>query len=53
MEKIIIIVAFLIANGLYIPSTISNSCPPQTEQQSNLDTGGDEDQDPDENPDGD
>ncbi|CAM1358464.1 hypothetical protein TSEDIMI_110036 [Tenacibaculum sediminilitoris] len=56
MNKVLLIITFLVTNGLYTINTNSTTVIPQTNstETTTSDTGGEEDQDPDvpEDPDG-
>ncbi|CAM1343583.1 hypothetical protein [Tenacibaculum amylolyticum] len=55
MEKILIIIAILLGNGLYTPKLPTSNTSQQTEnveQDNDTSTTGEDEQDPDEDPDG-
>ena len=54
MEKVLLIITFLVTNGLYTINTNSTTVVPETNstETTTTDTGGEEDQDPPKDPDG-
>ncbi|CAM1367258.1 hypothetical protein TOREUM_30706 [Tenacibaculum litoreum] len=54
MNKVLLIITFLVTNGLYTINTDSTTVAPQTNSTEVVtsDTGGEEDQDPEVDPDG-
>lgn len=54
MNKVLLIITFLVTNGIYTINTNSTTVVPQTNstETTTSDTGGEEDQDPPKDPDG-
>jgi hypothetical protein len=52
MNKVLLIITFLVTNGIYTINTSSTTVVPQTDstETTTSDTGGEEDQDPDPEP---